>query len=74
MVKFVLNLPVKDCRAENPNDDGLQSGFYFKGCYTAFTDKIKSNQDLVFWLAIGIVAVMLLNILFSLALCSTVKS
>jgi len=62
------------CRADNPTDDGSISGFYFKGCYTAFTDKIESNQDLVIGLAIGIVAVMFLNILFSFALCMTVKS
>jgi len=65
---------IEVCRADNPNDDGSQSGFYFKGCYTAFTDKIESNQDLVIGLAIGIVAVMFLNILFSFALCMTVKS
>jgi len=62
------------CRADNPTDDGTNSGFYLKGCYTAFTDKIESNQDLVIGLAIGIVAVMFLNILFSFALCMTVKS
>lgn len=65
---------IKDCRAANPNDDGQSVDYYFKGCYTSFTDKIESNQGLVVGLAIAVVAVMFLNILFSFALCMTVKS
>jgi len=66
---------VEDCRKSNPNDaDGQSVGYYFKGCYTAVTDQIESNQDLVVGLTIAVVAVMFLNILFSFALCMTVKS
>ena len=61
---MALIFPVKVCRADIPIDDGTTSGFYFKGCYTAFTDKIESRQDPVIGLAIGIVTVMFLNILF----------
>jgi len=65
---------IKACREANPSDDGTILGYYFKGCYTAFTDKIEDNQDLVVGLTIAVVAVMFLNILFSFALCMTVKS
>merc|ERR1711915_176634 len=65
----------EDCRKANPNDDDGESvGFYFKGCYTAITDTIESNQNLVVGMAIAVVAVMFLNILFSFALCMSVKS
>ena len=45
--------------------DKCLDGFYFKGCYTAFKDKIESKQDPVIGLAISIVPAMFLNILFS---------
>ena len=68
------NTFLQACREANPSDDGTVMGYYFKGCYTAFTDKIEDNQDLVVGLTIAVVAVMFLNILFSFALCMTVKS
>ena len=67
-VKLVLNYCVKVCRADNPTDDGTNSGFYFKGCYTSFKYKITNNQNLVLWIAIVILAVIILNLFFSFGL------
>ena len=58
----------KVCRSDNLTDDGTNSGFYLKGCYTSFTDKIRSNQNLLLRLAIVILAVMILNFFVSFGL------
>jgi len=47
--------------------------YYFKGCYTMIKDKIEENQNLVVGVAIGVVAVMFLNMMFSFAMCTMVK-
>ena len=65
---------IQDCREANPNEDDDSVGYYFKGCYTSFKDKMESNQGLVVGLRIAVVVVMFLNILFSFALCMAVKS
>lgn len=48
--------------------------YYFRGCYTIITNEVRENQDLVVGLAIGVVAIMFLNMLFSFSLCMMVKS
>jgi len=66
-------IEINTCRKEtNPSPDSTT--YYFKGCYTAFSDQVRNNQDLVVGLAIGVVAIMFLNMLFSFSLCMMVKS
>lgn len=59
------------CRksAEGPGSDV----YYFNGCYTMIKDKIEENQNMVVGVAIGVVAVMFLNMMFSFAMCTMVK-
>jgi len=49
------------------------AAYYFNGCYTMIKDEIEENQNLVVGVAIGVVAVMFLNMMFSFAMCTMVK-
>lgn len=61
------------CRSKtNPNPES--GTYYFKGCYTVISDQVREHQDIVVGLAIGVVAIMFLNMLFSFSLCMMVKS
>merc|ERR1711936_502918 len=62
---------IEECRQ---NIDGPDStSYYFEGCYTAITDEVKENQNVLVGVAIGVVVVMFLNMLLSFALCTIVK-
>lgn len=62
---------IEECRQ---NIDGPDStSYYFEGCYTAITNQVKENQNVLVGVAIGVVVVMFLNMLLSFALCTIVK-
>jgi len=47
--------------------------YAWEGCFTVIVDTIEENQGIVSGVAIGVVAVMFLNMLFSFAMCTMVN-
>lgn len=60
---------IKVCREAPYNENDT---YYFQGCYTVIENEIEGQQNKIFGAAMGTIAVMFLNMLFSFALCSMV--
>jgi hypothetical protein len=63
------NGEVQTCRRDNGMDE---TKYHFEGCYTNIVNTIKENQKLVSGVGIGVLVVMSLNMIFSLAMCMMV--
>jgi len=62
------------CRkAQVPSDGQWDTKYAFEGCFTKIVTTIEDNQGIVSGVAIGVVAVMFLNMLFSFAMCTMVN-
>jgi len=60
------------CRRTEPNAP-WDTKYAFEGCFTKIVATIEDNQGIVSGVAIGVVAVMFLNMLFSFAMCTMVN-
>jgi len=62
------------CRkATLPANSPWDTKYAFEGCFTKIQTTIEDNQGIVSGVAIGVVAVMFLNMLFSFAMCTMVN-
>jgi len=61
------------CRKTTPTGPTWDDTYAFEGCFTKIVDTIEENQGIVSGVAIGVVAVMFLNMLFSFAMCTMVN-
>jgi len=60
------------CRRTQPGAPWDET-YAFEGCFTKIVTTIEDNQGIVSGVAIGVVAVMFLNMLFSFAMCTMVN-
>jgi len=56
-----------------PPGEPWDTKYAFEGCFTKIVTTIEDNQGIVSGVAIGVVAVMFLNMLFSFAMCTMVN-
>lgn len=59
---------VKVCREDTGTNIG-KSEYAFEGCFTRLLDKIKDNKNTVMFAAIGVLVMMFINMIASVALC-----
>lgn len=65
---------LEECRrATLPESAPWDTKYAFEGCFTKIQTTIEENQGIVSGVAIGVVAVMFLNMLFSFAMCTMVN-
>jgi len=64
---------VDACRTKTLPTSNFNDQYAWEGCFTVIVDTIEENQGIVSGVAIGVVAVMFLNMLFSFAMCTMVN-